>query len=63
MTGKPDVRAFARMRCVFAVGSDVGWPVEVWALFSTEAEARRHADAAAYEFRVFPLLVYDSYDD
>jgi hypothetical protein len=51
------------MRCVFAVGSDMGWPVEVWVLFSIEAEARRHADAAAYEFRVFPLPVYDSYDD
>jgi hypothetical protein len=51
------------MRCVFAVGSDAGWPVEVWALFSTEVEARRHAAAAAYEFTVVPLPVYDSRDD
>jgi hypothetical protein len=55
--------AFETVHYVFAVGSDVGWPVEVWVLFASEAQARLHADAAAYAFTVFPLPVYDSYDD
>jgi hypothetical protein len=51
------------MRVVYAVGSRVGYPFEVYALFDEEADARRHADASAYAFDVFPLPVYASYDD
>jgi hypothetical protein len=48
-------------RVIYAVGSDDGWPPEVFALFETQAEAQRHADKSAYLFRVFPLRVYASY--
>lgn len=51
------------MRCAYIVGSAAGFPPEAWVVFASEREARRHADAAAYEFQVFPLPVYDSYDD
>lgn len=51
------------MRAVWVVGSNRGWPLEVYVLFSTAREARRHADLSTYEFDVFPLPVYDRYED
>jgi hypothetical protein len=50
------------VHAAFAVGW-AGVPFEVWALFTSEHEAQRHADAAAYVFRVFALPVYDDYDE
>ena len=51
-------------RTVFAVCSTVeGWPPEVYALFETREEAKRHLDAAYPVFRIVPLTVYESYDD
>ncbi len=47
------------MRVVWAVGSNVGWPPEVYVLFSREADARRHAGFSSYACAVVPLPVYD----
>jgi hypothetical protein len=41
----------------------VGFPFEVWALFTSLREAQRHADGAAYEFSVFALPVYEDYGE
>ena len=51
------------MRVVYAVGSRSGWPFEVYVLFGNEHEAQRHAHFSAYRFDVFPLPVYDTYED
>lgn len=48
---------------VFVVGSNVGWPCEVFVLFASEADAARHAEAAYYGFDVFALPVYATYED
>jgi hypothetical protein len=48
---------------VHAVGSSFGWPAEVVAIFATEAEAQRHADVCGWEVDVFPVAVYEAYDD
>lgn len=48
------------MRAVYAVGWDSGFPWEVFALFTSRQEAQRHADGAAYVFRVFALPVYEA---
>ena len=48
---------------VWGVGANVGWPLEVFALFTTETAARQHAELAAYSLDVFPIRVYASYDD
>lgn len=47
------------MRVVWAVGNNVGWPPEVYVLFSREADAQRHARLPSYAFAVFPIPVYD----
>jgi len=52
------------VRAVFAVGSfGPGVPWDVFALFTSQREAQRHADAAAYVFRVFVLPVYEDYSE
>lgn len=49
------------LRAAFAVGSAEGFPFDVWALFTSQREAQRHADGAAYVFGVFVLPVYEDY--
>jgi hypothetical protein len=51
------------LRAAFVVGWDSGFPWDVWALFTSQREAQRHADAAAYVFRVFALPVYEDYSE
>lgn len=49
---------------VYAVCAEQpGPPLEVYAVFDSEEEARRHVDAAYYMFQVVPVRVYRSYDD
>jgi hypothetical protein len=50
------------LRAAFAVGW-VGFPYEIWALYTSEREAQRHADAAAYVFHVFALPVYEDHTE
>jgi hypothetical protein len=51
------------VRAAFVVGWDSGFPWDVFAIFTSRREAQRHADAAAYVFRVFVLPVYEGYDE
>jgi hypothetical protein len=50
------------MRAVFAVGC-VGFPYDVFALFTSQHEAQRHADGAAYVFSVFAVPVYEDHGE
>ena len=50
------------MRAAFAVGWEA-FPYEIWALYTSQREAQRHADASAYLFRVFALPVYEDYSE
>src|SRR5689334_21742850 len=45
------------------LGGTRGSHRDVWALFTSRREAQRHADAAAYVFRVFALPVYEDYSE
>jgi hypothetical protein len=48
------------VRAAFAVGSaNPGFPFDVLALFTSQREALRHADGAAYVFEGLALPVYE----
>jgi hypothetical protein len=47
------------LRSAYAVGC-VGFPYDIFALFTSQREARRHADGAAYLFSVFVVPVYEN---
>jgi hypothetical protein len=51
------------VRTVWCVGSNVGWPPEVYVIFGARREAERHAALSSYEFDVFALPVYERYED
>jgi hypothetical protein len=46
------------LRAAFAVGHE-GIPYEIFALYTSRHQAQRHADSAAYLFRVFAIPVYE----
>ncbi len=49
---------------VWAVCSEgIAWPYEVWALYGSAKEARRHSDSSPWRFVKKRLPVYASYDN
>jgi hypothetical protein len=58
-----DTLDMSNPRIVYGVGSFRGYPYEVFVIFESESEARRHADCSSYAFDVFPLVVYERYED